>query len=138
MEPINQHISKYLNSLIAEYPIHFETSLNEIQNELTYEIKKTIKYVDDIINKVFNQNNNELLSLHININYHLSDDYKLIIAQYLLIKFHYEHLLINKLNSFKGLDVLYDGIKHNYVIEKYLVCIQNHIIQFVSNHMTRL
>jgi hypothetical protein len=80
--------------------------LNEIQNELTYEIKITIKYVDDIINKVFNQNNNELLSLHININYHLSDDYKLIIAQYLLIKFHYENLLINKLNQDTNLKAL--------------------------------
>ncbi len=86
MELIKQHISPCLHSFVVEKSTTLEDIFNEIQNDLRTDLIELIRYLDNLIDKTFTPNNDNVTTLHIHIEDEFKDSHKLLIAEFLTIK----------------------------------------------------
>lgn len=89
MEMIKQHILPQLNSFTNEELISINNIFSEIQNESKTEFTKIICYIEHLLNLSFLYTNQGLTSFHIHIENEFGDSKKLLLAEFILIKFHY-------------------------------------------------
>ena len=89
MEMIKQHILPRLNSFTSEALISINNIFNEIQNESKAEFTEIICYIEHLLNLCYLSTNQGLTSLHIHIENEFDDSKKLLLAEFILIKFHY-------------------------------------------------
>lgn len=89
MEMIKQHILPRLNSFTNEALISINNIFNEIQNESKAEFTEIICYIEHLLNLCYLSTNQGLTSLHIHIENEFDDSKKLLLAEFILIKFHY-------------------------------------------------
>ncbi len=89
MEMIKQHILPRLNSFTNEALISINNIFNEIQNESKAEFTEIIFYIEHLLNLCYLSTNQGLTSLHIHIENEFDDSKKLLLAEFILIKFHY-------------------------------------------------
>lgn len=93
MEMIKQHILPQLNSFTNEALISINNIFSEIQNESKTEFTEIICYLEHLLNLCFLSANEDLTSLHIHIENEFDDSKKLLLAEFILIKFHYNEFI---------------------------------------------
>ena len=100
MELIKQHISPCLHSFVVEKSTTLEDIFNEIQNDLRTDLIELIRYLDNLLDKTFTPNNDNVTTLHIHIEDEFNVSHKLIIAEFLTIKtFIHYHSTDNNTNE---------------------------------------
>ena len=100
MELIKQHISPCLHSFVVEKSTTLEDIFNEIQNDLRTDLIELIRYLDNLLDKTFTPNNDNVTTLHIHIEDEFNVSHKLLIAEFLTIKtFIHYHSTDNNTNE---------------------------------------
>lgn len=100
MELIKQHISPCLHSFVVEKSTTLKDIFNEIQNDLRTDLIELIRYLDNLLDKTFTPNNDNVTTLHIHIEDEFNVSHKLIIAEFLTIKtFIHYHSTDNNTNE---------------------------------------
>jgi len=94
MELIKRHINNSLNQFLIETSSTFSEIFASIQNECKVEYEPFLKYLDNILNKAYIGNNQELKPLHIHFENDFDDSITSLIAEYLLIRY-FKHYLLN-------------------------------------------
>lgn len=115
MEIIKQHILPQLNSFTNEELLSINNIFSEIQNESKTEFTEIICYLENLLNLCFLSTNQGLISLHIHIENEFDDSKKLLLAEFILIKFHY-YEFINSIEQENNL---------NYEIQKLTDLVKN-------------
>lgn len=91
MELIKQHIIPHLNSFTNESLSSLNNILEEIQNDSkTDKYTKIIHYFDKILNLSILSAQSDLTCLHIHFDDEFDDSQKLLLAEFILIKFYYQ------------------------------------------------
>lgn len=86
MKFIDHHIQTCLRNFLTDYNSTFCEVFDCIHNGYKIEYKPFLKYIDNILNKTYSKNCQELKILHINFEQDFKDPIKLLIAEYLLIR----------------------------------------------------
>ena len=89
MEMIKQHILPQLTSFNNETLSSIDHIFSEIRNDSKTEFTEVICYLEHILNLSLLSTNSGLTSLHIHIENEFDDSKKLLLAEFILIKFHY-------------------------------------------------
>lgn len=87
MNLINQHIRKHLFHFHNEVDVFFYEIVESIQSESKEKIISLLRYVHLLLNETFSENEQGAKTLHLHFEYDFDDEFLLVIAQYLLIRF---------------------------------------------------
>lgn len=100
MELIKQHISAHLYSFLNEKSSQLENIISEIEIDLRTDFIDIIRYLNQLLNLISLSTNSGLKSLHIHIENEFNEAQKLLVAEFLSIKFfkHY-HSTDNQINE---------------------------------------
>lgn len=103
MDLIKKHILPLLISFTNETQNTLDNIISEIQNDSKREFKKIIYYIENILNSCFVSTNSGLSSLHIHIENDFNESQKLLLAEFVLIKFQY-YVYLNLSENEENLD----------------------------------
>jgi len=90
MEIIKHHTLKILLSFLNEKSRSLEDVNAEIANDLLEENIEIIYYLDILLNQTFNSNGADIASCHIHFEEEFKEKQKLLLAEFIIIKFHFD------------------------------------------------